>query len=66
VPASARQTIAAANAEWLMAMKRRDPHRIAAAYAEDAVLIVVTGEAVQGRAAIEQFMRDRFARSSLV
>jgi len=62
VPRAARKTIAAANAAWLPAMKRQDAVAIAEPYAEDAVFVTLTGEAVRGRPAIEQVMRDRFAK----
>ena len=66
IPTSARQAIAAANAEWLPAMQRQDAAAIAAVYADDGVFVAVSGEAVRGRAAVEQFMRDRFASSGRV
>src|SRR5262249_28961696 len=62
VPRAARQTIAAANAAWLRAMKRQDAAAIAQPYADDAVFVAATGEAVRGRSAIEQFSRDRFTK----
>ena len=66
VPESARHAIAAANDEWLPAMQHQDAATIAAVYADDGVFVGAGGEAVRGRAAVEQFMRDRFARSGRV
>ena len=66
IPASARQAIAAANAEWLPAMQAQDAATIAAVYADDGVFVAVNGETVRGRGAIEQFMRERFGRSGRV
>src|SRR5262249_32037759 len=66
IPASARHAIAAANAEWLPAMQHQDAATIAAVYADDGVFVAPNGETVRGRAAVEQFMRDRFVRSGRV
>jgi uncharacterized protein (TIGR02246 family) len=63
VPRAARETIAKANADWLVAMKRGDAAATVEPYADDAVFVTATGEAVRGRAAIEQLMRERFAKS---
>jgi uncharacterized protein (TIGR02246 family) len=62
VPLAARRTIAAANAEWLRAMKSQNVTAIAEPYDEQAVFVTATGEAVRGRPAIEQLMRARFAK----
>lgn len=64
--ASARPTIAAANAGWLGAMKREDAATIVAPYADSALFILPNGDVYRGRAAIEQLMRDRFARGKVV
>lgn len=63
IPAAARQTIAAANADWLTAMKRGDVATVVAPYADDGVFVTANGDVFRGRAAIEQMMRDRFAAS---
>jgi uncharacterized protein (TIGR02246 family) len=60
IPAAARRTIDAANADWLRAMKRGDAAATAEPYADDAVFVTSSGESVRGRAAIEQMMRGRF------
>src|SRR6185437_523696 len=52
VIASARNAIDAANSGWLPAMKRGDADAVAAAYADDGVLVTSKGEAIRGRAAI--------------
>jgi uncharacterized protein (TIGR02246 family) len=66
VPAAVRQTITTANNDWLKAMKAQDAAGVAAPYADDAVFVLPTGEAVQGRAAIERMSRERFARTGRV
>jgi uncharacterized protein (TIGR02246 family) len=66
VPADARAAIARANDDWLPAMQRQDAKAIVEPYADDGVFVMPTGEAVKGRAAIEQLMRDRFARTGRV
>jgi|SRR5581483_3728570 len=66
IPDAAAKTIAATNAAWLEAMKRQDAAAIAAIYGDDAVFVTPTGDPLRGRAAIEAFERDRFARSGRV
>jgi uncharacterized protein (TIGR02246 family) len=66
IPTAARKTIAATNAAWLEAMKRQDATTIAAIYGDEAVFITATGEAVHGRAAIEQLERERFGKTGRV
>ncbi len=66
VPAAARQTIAAANAAWLDAMKRQDAVAVAEPYSDDAIFVSPTGDAVRGRAAIEALYRERFQHSGRV
>jgi uncharacterized protein (TIGR02246 family) len=63
VPPEVRQTIAAANADWLQAMKRQDAAAITEPYDEDGVWVTATGESVRGKQAIESLMRERFAQS---
>ena len=65
IPPVARQTIAAANAEWLTAMKRGDASTIVAPYADDGVFVTAGGDVFRGRAAIEKLMRDRVAASGV-
>ncbi len=50
--ASARQAIETANAGWVPEMERGDAAAVAAAYAEDGVLITSNGTAIRGRSAI--------------
>ncbi|HEV2442591.1 MAG TPA: SgcJ/EcaC family oxidoreductase [Steroidobacteraceae bacterium] len=59
--ASARQAIESANAGWLPAMERGDAAAVAAAYAEDGVLITGKGAAIRGRAAIAARYRAELA-----
>jgi uncharacterized protein (TIGR02246 family) len=66
VPPAARRTIADANAAWLRATKQEDASAMAEPYADDGVFVTATGEVVRGRAAIEQLMRDRFAKTGRV
>jgi uncharacterized protein (TIGR02246 family) len=66
VDATARASIAKANADWLDAMKRQDVRAIVEPYTDDAIFVTATGESVRGRSAIEQLMRDRFARTGRV
>jgi uncharacterized protein (TIGR02246 family) len=60
IPAVVRRTIAEANALWLQAMKRQDASAIAAIYGDRAVFITPDGDTLHGRAAIEDFERERF------
>jgi len=66
VPDDARAAIARANAEWLPAMQHQDTKAIVEPYADDAVFVDAAGTSVKGRPAIEQLMRDRFARTGRV
>ena len=50
--ASAREAIEVANSSWLPQMKRGDAAGVAAAYADDGVLLTSNGTALRGRAAI--------------
>ena len=56
--ASARSAIDAANSGWLPAMERGDAAAVAAAYADDGVLLTSKGAAFRGRAAIAARYRD--------
>lgn len=66
VPSAARATIAAANADWIPALKNHDAAAVAAPYADDGVFVTSTGEVFRGRAAVAQLMRDRFAQIGAV
>ena len=59
--ASAREAIEAANSGWLPAMERADATAVAAAYAEDGLLITSNGTAIRGRSAIAARYRAEFA-----
>ena len=61
--ASARPTIARADADWIGAMQAGDAERLAAPYAEDGVFVTPDGTAISGRAAIADFYRRRLAAS---
>ncbi|MBS0297589.1 MAG: SgcJ/EcaC family oxidoreductase [Proteobacteria bacterium] len=61
--ASARPTIAKADADWIGAMQAGDAARLAAPYAEDGVFVTPDGTAIAGRAAIEAFYRKRLKAS---
>jgi uncharacterized protein (TIGR02246 family) len=63
---TARTTIAKANADWVDAMKRQDVPAIVEPYADDATFVTATGEAVRGRSAIAQLMRERFVKTGRV
>jgi uncharacterized protein (TIGR02246 family) len=66
VDAAARASIAKANADWLEAMKREDAAAVVEPYDEEAIFVTATGESVRGRTAIEQLMRERFAKGGRV
>jgi len=66
VPADARATINAANAEWIPALKAHDAATIAAPYTDDGIFVTATGAVTKGREAIAQLMRDRFAQMGTV
>lgn len=59
--AEAKPTIDKANAEWLPAMRAKDPAALAAAYAEDGAFILADGREISGRAAIIDFYRQQVA-----
>jgi ketosteroid isomerase-like protein/uncharacterized membrane protein YagU involved in acid resistance len=50
--ASAKEAIEVANSSWLPQMQRGDAAGVAAAYADDGVLLLANGTALRGRAAI--------------
>ena len=66
VAADARKAIAAANADWIPALKKHDADAVAAPYAEDGIFVTATGEVHKGRAAVAQLMRDRLATMGTV
>ena len=59
VPPDARSTIAAANGDWVSALKRRDAAAIAAPYADDGIFVTAEGFVVKGRDGVAQLMRSR-------
>ncbi|WP_269713643.1 YybH family protein [Caulobacter sp. NIBR2454] len=59
--AAAKPAIDAANADWIPAMKAKDPRRIAEPYAADAVSIGADGSVTQGREALQASLSARFA-----
>lgn len=59
--AQAKPVIDKANADWLPAMKARDPDALAAAYADDGVFVLPDGREIVGRKAIADFYRQRVA-----
>lgn len=66
IPADARRAIDAANRAWLPAMQQQNAAAIAEVYADDGLFVAATGDTARGRPAIEQLMRDRFARMGKV
>jgi uncharacterized protein (TIGR02246 family) len=61
---SAHPTIAAANADWVRAMKAADVDAIVDAYAEDALFVLADGTPVRGRAAIRDLYAGRAKAAS--
>jgi uncharacterized protein (TIGR02246 family) len=53
--------IAAANSDWLPAMRRSDAVALAAPYATDGLFVTVKGEVIRGREAVQQLYEARFA-----
>ena len=62
VIASARDAIDAANSGWVPAMERGDAGAVAAAYADDGVLVTSKGESIRGRAAVAARYRAELAQ----
>jgi uncharacterized protein (TIGR02246 family) len=60
--ASAKEAIEIANSSWLPQMKRGDADGVAAAYAEDGVLLTSNGTALRGRAAVAARYRAELAQ----
>jgi len=60
--APAMAAIQHANADWLPAMRAKDPERLAEAYAENGVFVLADGREIVGRAAIIDFYRMRVSR----
>jgi uncharacterized protein (TIGR02246 family) len=63
---AATTAINEANAQWLPAMKRGDVAAIVAPYAEDAVFVTASGEAIRGRDAIAELYHARLAAVTAV
>src|SRR5579884_2579567 len=61
IDAAARKAIDAGNQAWVEGMKSGDAAAIAGAYADDAVDCSVKGDCIRGRAAIENYFRQRLA-----
>ncbi|HEV8043113.1 MAG TPA: nuclear transport factor 2 family protein [Bryobacteraceae bacterium] len=59
---AARKDIDAGNQAWVTGMQEGRAAPIAATYAENALDCAATGECMQGRAAIEDYMRARIAK----
>jgi ketosteroid isomerase-like protein len=62
IESGARKEIDAGNQAWVDGMKQGRAAPIAATYAEDAIDCGPTGDCIQGRAAIEQHMKDQFEK----
>ena len=57
--ASAKPVIDKANADWVPALQAGDVHRAAEPFADDAMFILGNGKTYVGRAAIEDFLKQR-------
>ena len=66
VIASAKTAIDAANSGWVPAMERGDADAVAAAYADDGVLVTSKGDAIRGRAAVAARYRAELAQMGRV
>jgi len=66
VIASAKNAIDAANSGWVPAMERGDADAVAAAYADDGVLVTSKGDAIHGRAAVAARYRAELAQMGRV
>lgn len=64
--ASARQAIETANSGWVPELKRGDAAAVAAAYAQNGILITSNGIAIRGRSAIAARYRAEIARMGQV
>jgi uncharacterized protein (TIGR02246 family) len=64
--ASAQPAIEAANSGWLPAMERGDAAAVAAAYADDGVLITSKGVAIRGRSAIAARYRAEITQMKVI
>jgi len=60
---AARRAIDAGNQAWVDGMKNGDAARIAETYGEDAVDCPPDGNCIHGRAAIENYFKQRLAKS---
>jgi uncharacterized protein (TIGR02246 family) len=58
--AEAAKAIAAADADWVLALKAHDADRVAAPYAANGLFVLGSGKVIVGRAAIADLMRARF------
>jgi uncharacterized protein (TIGR02246 family) len=66
IPPDARAAIAAANTDWINAMKARDAARIVEPYADDGVFVLTDGAVVSGKAAILAMEEERLASGSVL
>jgi uncharacterized protein (TIGR02246 family) len=66
VIASARNAIDAANSGWVPAMERGDASAVAAAYADDGVLVTSKGDDIRGREAVAARYRAELAQMGRV
>lgn len=66
VIASAKNAIDAANSGWVPAMERGDADAVAAAYADDGVLVTSKGDAIRGRVAVAARYRAELAQMGRV
>lgn len=64
--ASARPVIDKANADWVPALQAGDVHRAAEPFADDAMFILGSGKTYAGRAAIEDFLKERLTPGSKI
>jgi uncharacterized protein (TIGR02246 family) len=62
IESGARKEIDAGNQAWVTGMKEGRAASIAATYTEDAIDCGPIGDCTQGRAAIEQHMKERFEK----
>jgi uncharacterized protein (TIGR02246 family) len=66
VPADAKAAIAAANADWVIAMTAKDAARIVEPYADDGVFVLSDGGVVSGKPAILAMEQKRLAGGAVL
>ena len=62
--ADAKRTILSVNADWITAMRARDPRRATLAYAKDAVFVARDGRVLSGHDEIEKATAERMAQGT--